>query len=226
MGDNPIICRHGTGDNAMTTGIAYFEPIALKYGASRNLALNGAIEKDSSLFAAASDDGSGHTLGEGDGTNALRMAQLKQAKVLEGGSASFNGYYETFISEIGSQGQRARTMASNQRALVTQIDTQRQSVMGVNLDEDNAQHHTASAGVHAMSRFITTQDELLDKIITAWVLWPLRQGGRENAAGDQFHDAGHGSGGHAQQPEPSSQTTAADGLEGSVQPSFGQSRGT
>lgn len=156
---------HGTGDNAMTTGIAYFEPIALKYGASRNLALNAAIEKDSSLFAAASDDGSGYTLGEGDGTNALRMAQLKQAKVLEGGSASFNGYYETFISEIGSQGQRARTMASNQRALVTQIDTQRQSVMGVNLDEEMLSIIQFQQAFNAMSRFITTQDELLDKII-------------------------------------------------------------
>lgn len=156
---------HGTGDNAMTTGIAYFEPIALKYGASRNLTLNAAIENDSSLFAAASDDGSGHTLGEGDGTNALRMAQLKQAKVLEGGSASFNGYYETFISEIGSQGQRARTMASNQRALVTQIDTQRQSVMGVNLDEEMMGIIRFQQAFNAMSRFITTQDELLDKII-------------------------------------------------------------
>ncbi|WP_029166079.1 flagellar hook-associated protein FlgK [Aminiphilus circumscriptus] len=156
---------HGYGDSATETGIAYFDPIALRSGASTKLSLNAAIEKNANLIAAASDDGNGYTCGSGDGSNVLRMAQLKQATVLNGNSASFNGYYETFIAKIGSEGLRATTMASNQRALVNQIETQRQSVMGVNLDEEMMDIILFNQAFNAMSRFITTQDEILDKII-------------------------------------------------------------
>ena len=156
---------HGTGENAATTGYAYFTPINTLYGASRNLSINRAIDEDRSLIAAASGDGTGHTLGEGDGSNALRMAQLKQTKVLQSRSSDFNTFYEAFIANLGSQGQRAQTMLKNQDTLINQIDNQRQSVMGVNIDEEMMDIIKFQQAFNAISRYITTIDEMLDRII-------------------------------------------------------------
>lgn len=156
---------HGMGDNAELTGISFFKPLSSLAGAAEGLSLNGALVEDSSLIAAASGDGTGHSVGSGDGSNALRMAQLKQSKILKGRSASFNEFYESFIAALGAQGQRTRTMADNQRALMNQIDAQRQSVMGVNIDEEMMDIIKFQQAFNAIARYVTTIDEMLDVIV-------------------------------------------------------------
>lgn len=156
---------HGMGDNAELTGISFFKPLPSLAGAAEGLSVNGALVEDSSLIAAASGDGTGHSVGSGDGSNALQMAQLKQSKILKGRSASFNEFYESFIAALGAQGQRTRTMADNQRALMSQINAQRQSVMGVNIDEEMMDIIKFQQAFNAMARYITTIDEMLDVII-------------------------------------------------------------
>ena len=156
---------HGMGDNAELTGISFFNPLPSLAGAAEGLSVNGALVEDSSLIAAASGDGTGHSVGSGDGSNALRMAQLKQSKILKGRSASFNEFYESFIAALGAQGQRTRTMADNQRALMNQIDAQRQSVMGVNIDEEMMDIIKFQQAFNAIARYVTTIDEMLDVIV-------------------------------------------------------------
>ncbi|EHM10256.1 flagellar hook-associated protein FlgK [Thermanaerovibrio velox DSM 12556] len=161
---------HGAGDYINTTGIEFFTPVTGKYGASGSFSLNPLLEARSSLIAAYSGDGKGKAQGaagnsSGDGTVALKLAQLKQSKVLNGRSSDFNSYYESFIAELGAAGQRATTMAKNQKALVDQIETQRQSVMGVNLDEEMMDIIKFQQAFNGMARYITTIDEMLDKII-------------------------------------------------------------
>jgi len=156
---------HGTGDNAAVTGTAFFSPMAKRGGAASALEVNPLVEKDSSLIAAAGDDGTGKTLGSGDGTKALAMAQLKQNKVMSGGSQNFEEFYLSFMARSGAQGQRTATMAENQRSLTSQINAQRQSVMGVNIDEEMMDIIKFQQAFSAMARYITTIDEMLDVII-------------------------------------------------------------
>jgi|LSQX01.3.fsa_nt_gb flagellar hook-associated protein 1 FlgK len=156
---------HGVGESESTTGVAYFNPITVKYGASRLLEINREIDEDRSLIAAASGDGTGFSNGSGDGSNALSMAQLKQTKVLQSRSADFNEFYESFIASLGAQGDRANTMQKNQNTLISQINNQRQSVMGVNIDEEMMDIIKFQQAFNAMARYITTVDEMLDRII-------------------------------------------------------------
>jgi flagellar hook-associated protein 1 FlgK len=149
----------------MTTGVAFFEQVGARYGASRRFAFNSAIDKDSSLIAAARGDGTGHSKGSGDGSNALALAQLKQGKVIQNRSASFNEYYLSFLAELGSRGLQSKTMATNQRHLTLQIDAQRQSTMGVNMDEEMLDIIKFQQAFNAMARYITTIDEMLDRLI-------------------------------------------------------------
>lgn len=156
---------HGIGDNISTTGYAFFNPISVQYGASRLLGLSRAIDEDRSLIAAASGNGHGFSNGSGDGSNALRMAQLKQTKVLQNRSADFNDFYQSFIAKLGARGQQADTMLKNQNALINQIDNQRQSVMGVNIDEEMMDIIKFQQAFNAIARYITTVDEMLERII-------------------------------------------------------------
>ncbi len=156
---------HGMGDSSMTTGIAFFEPISGKYGASAHFSFNMDLDKDPSLIAAARGDGKGSSRGEGDGSNALALAQLKQAKVLQNGAADVNEYYLSFLASLGSRGLQSKTMATNQRHLTEQIDTQRQATMGVNIDEEVMDIIKFQQAFNAMARYITTVDEMLDRII-------------------------------------------------------------
>ena len=56
-------------------------------------------------------------------------------------------------------------MTENQTELTGQIETQRQSTMGVNIDEEMLDIVKFQQSFNAMSRYITTIDEMLDKII-------------------------------------------------------------
>jgi flagellar hook-associated protein 1 FlgK len=156
---------YGVGESESVTGVAYFDPIAVQYDASRLFEINREIDEDRSLIAAASGDGNGFSNGSGDGSNALRMAQLKQTKVLQSRSADFNEFYESFIASLGAQGDRAATMQKNQDTLISQITNQRQSVMGVNIDEEMMSIIKFQQAFNAMARYITTVDEMLDRII-------------------------------------------------------------
>ncbi|MFA7621085.1 MAG: flagellar basal body rod C-terminal domain-containing protein, partial [Aminobacteriaceae bacterium] len=80
-------------------------------------------------------------------------------------SSDFNTFYEAFIASLGSQAQRSETMLKNQNTLLTQIDNQRQSVMGVNIDEEMMDIIKFQQAFNAISRYITTIDEMLDRII-------------------------------------------------------------
>ena len=156
---------HGAGTNALATGNALFNPLAGPSGAAGSFSLNAVVMQDPSLLAAALDDGYGRSRGEGDGGNALRLAQIKHAKTMSSGTATFNENYEAFIGRLGAETQRADAMSRNQKHLVEQIDVQRQSVMGVNIDEEMMDIVRFQQAFNAMARFITTTDEMLDRII-------------------------------------------------------------
>ncbi|MDR1515010.1 MAG: flagellar hook-associated protein FlgK [Synergistaceae bacterium] len=158
---------HGIGDNAETTGTAFFDHISARYGASNlsRFALSAAVVKDPSLIAAASGDGSGHTAGAGDGSNALRFAQLKITKVFESGTADFNEYFRLMMGDLGVQGYTANYMMQAQTNVADQIQSLRDSVMGVNTDEELMDIIKFQQGVGAISRYMTAIDEMLDRII-------------------------------------------------------------
>ncbi|MDR1965835.1 MAG: flagellar hook-associated protein FlgK [Synergistaceae bacterium] len=156
---------HGIGDNLLTTGTAYFGHISARYGASKKLTLNSALEADLSLIATGSGDGNGQSRGVGDGDAALRMAQLKQTRVLESGSADFDEYFRLFVADIGSQGYTANYMLATHEGVCDQLQAQRDSVMGVSTDEEMLDIIKFQQGVGAISRYMTALDDMLDRVI-------------------------------------------------------------
>ena len=112
---------------------------------------------------------------KGDGTVALRMAQLAQEPVIDG--ATFENYFAGIVGRIGVMSSKAQLMVEHQADVEHHLMTLRQSVAGVNLDEEMTnmvmfQHATAAA------RVVNAMDEAL-KQSTAWVSLDVRKGDGE-----------------------------------------------
>jgi flagellar hook-associated protein 1 FlgK len=78
---------------------------------------------------------------------------------------TFGEFFQSIVGELGVQSQEATRQATNQQALVDQIDSRRQSVSGVSLDEEMANMIKFQHAYNAAARSLTTFDEMLDKVI-------------------------------------------------------------
>jgi len=111
---------------------------------------------------------------KGDNEQALALAALRNQKfsfdgggiekiILNGGT--FDEFLRAVVGEIGVQSQEAIRQASNQQILVEQVDSRRQSVSGVSLDEEMANMIKFQHAYNAAARAMTSFDEMLDKVI-------------------------------------------------------------
>ena len=63
---------------------------------------------------------SGVSAGSGDGSNALRMADLASARALKGGTMTIRGVYDAMLSQVGSKAAHAQLMSTAQDSLAEQ----------------------------------------------------------------------------------------------------------
>ena len=104
--------------------------------------------------------------GNASGDNAVNLSNaLKRDTYATLGNSSLDEYYAGFIGEIGVQSQNATRLTENQQTLVDQITVWRESVSGVNMDEEMTNMIRYQKGYNAAARVLTTLDEMLDKLI-------------------------------------------------------------
>ncbi|MBR1672028.1 MAG: flagellar hook-associated protein FlgK [Fretibacterium sp.] len=163
---------YGIGSDITMTGVAFFDPLSTRAGAAKALSVNSTVVADNALIGAAmgkkGEDGkavSGVSGGSGDGSNAGRMNGVSTARVLKDGTVTLGGEYDAMLAEIGSKAGNAKLMYTAQSSLAEQIDQQRKAVSGVNLDEELMDIVMLNRSFGAMSRYITTIDEMLNTII-------------------------------------------------------------
>ncbi len=82
-------------------------------------------------------------------------------------NGTFEQFYQTFVGQLGVQTQEAIRQNANQQLLVEQVDSRRQSVSGVSLDEEMANMIKFQHAYNAAARVMTTFDELLNKVINS-----------------------------------------------------------
>lgn len=105
----------------------------------------------------------------GNNDLALVMAGMKTAKFDFGTALSSTGsvddYFSAIVGQLGVQTQEAERQTKNAEALTEQVEMSRQSVSGVSLDEEMTDLIKFQHAYSAASRFMTTFDELLNKLI-------------------------------------------------------------
>lgn len=102
------------------------------------------------------------------GDNAALLADLLQVTSSATlGNKTLTGYYSGMIGALGISAQEAGRNVTNQETILAQIDGWRQSVAGVNWDEELSNMIKFNKGYSACSRCLTTMDEMLDKLINS-----------------------------------------------------------
>ncbi len=101
----------------------------------------------------------------GNGEIALEMANIKHRKILLESSATMGEYIGGQISRIGVETTLATTKTDNQSLLLKHLETRKESVSGVSIDEEITSMMKYQHGYNAAAKIITTIDEMLEVII-------------------------------------------------------------
>jgi flagellar hook-associated protein 1 FlgK len=152
---NPLQAAGYGLNGAAPTGINFFTGTG-----SNDIQVNTTLVTTPTLSAAASNPSA-----PGDGSNALAIALLQQAKPMAAGTQTFGEYYENIVAQVGLDSQHNEMSNDTQKALVQSLEAQRDSVSGVNLDEEMTNMMKFQDGYQAAIRVISTMDSMLDTVI-------------------------------------------------------------
>ena len=112
------------------------------------------------------------TTTNGDGANALLMASLQNELVFnsvtwsgsESGSYTFDEYYNAVVSTIGIESFSAQATLRQQEGIMLQLNSRRESISGVSIDEEMIKMIKFQQAYNASARMISVVDEMLDAL--------------------------------------------------------------
>ena len=127
---------------------------------ARDIAVSQTLLDDPSLVSA------GRGGGPGDNATALLMGGLRDTGLFAAGN-SFEGHYQALIGEIGVHSAEASELLSNQSSITTAIQNQRESLSGVNIDEEAISLITYQRAYQGAARYLNVVDQLLETLINS-----------------------------------------------------------
>ncbi len=103
----------------------------------------------------------------GDNGNALKLAALESERKMLGGNATFQDTYGELVAEVGSQTRSAQISRNAQEALKQRALLARESVSGVNLDEEAANLIKFQQAYQAAAKVVSVASQTFDTLINA-----------------------------------------------------------
>ena len=150
FGPDDVVDDDGAGRNFFTAETSAF-----------NMSVDSGIVNDTKHIAAA---GIGDEL-PGGNSNAIAIANLQNKVTMNGESVTFDDYYNSLVSDVGSMSQKTKVNFDHQSLMVTHLNNYRESVSGVSIDEEMVNLIKFQHGYNAAARLISIADELLDRVI-------------------------------------------------------------
>lgn len=105
--------------------------------------------------------------GSSDNGNASRLAGVEDAKAFSGGTVTLNGALGGMTTQIGSAARAADYSLQAQQVINDNAKASRDSVSGVNLDEEAADMLRLQQAYQAASQLISTADTMFQTILKA-----------------------------------------------------------
>lgn len=126
--------------------------------------VNPALVKDPTSVAAGYGE-NGKAANPGNGEAALAIASLRNTAVMVGRLDTFDDYFADAVARVGLMGEQSDRALETQNLIMEQLRDMRDSISGVNIDEELSQMIKYQHGYAAAARFITTVNDMLDVII-------------------------------------------------------------
>lgn len=126
--------------------------------------VNGVIKNDVKNVAAAFRDDSGN-VNAGDGRAAVEIASIRNTKVMIGHERTLDDYFADSVTNVGLKGEQAENNLKSHMAIMNDLRTMRDSISGVNIDEELSDIIKFQHGYNAAAKFVTIWDSLIDTVI-------------------------------------------------------------
>jgi flagellar hook-associated protein 1 FlgK len=126
---------------------------------AQDLAVSSQLSANVNLLAAARSNT------PGDGTNAGRIATLGSEPVADLNNLSLTDYYNGIVTDIAVKGASAQASVTATAAITSALSSQRESVSGVNLDEETIQLLKLERAFEGSARYTTTVNQLIDQLL-------------------------------------------------------------
>lgn len=148
--------------NALAAGTQF--AVAPVVNPSAYIEVNAAIRNDVMSVAAGYLDAAGNSP-SGDGRAAVEIAAIRNTSVMVGGMRTFDDYFADSVTNVALKGEQAQTNLITQNSIMDDLRNLRDSISGVNIDEELAEIMKFQHGYNAAAKFITVWDSLVDTII-------------------------------------------------------------
>jgi len=124
---------------------------------AETIRVNPAIIADVRLVAASSN-----SHGQ-DGNNALNISLLQDKRVIN--NQTFSGYYGSVVGQIGRQTADSQNHLLHQSLVLDRLVNQRESVSGVNIDEEMIKLIQYQLGYNAAAKLCATVQEMMNTLL-------------------------------------------------------------
>ncbi len=149
-----------TAGASLATGVAYTSGDDISY--------NGwTVQIEGTPVAGDSFSVEGNISGSSDNRNAVRLAGLFQENLLDNGNSTLFARADALVSRVGSATAAADTALMAQEGLLAQAQSARESVSGVNLEEEAANLIRFQQAYEANAQVIRVADTVFQTLINA-----------------------------------------------------------
>lgn len=157
---------YGLPGSAPATGVNFFTSLATEKEAARNFRVSPDIVADLRLIAAARMEGAETPPAlPGDNRNSLLMAGLRNTSVADLGNSTITDYIAGLLGQIGSETKGVNLDLAHQKVVVNYLETRREEVSGVSLDEEMTNLIKFQRAFEASTKMISILDTMLDSVI-------------------------------------------------------------
>lgn len=101
----------------------------------------------------------------GDGRAATEIASIRNTYVMIGKDRTFDDYFANSVTNVGLKGEQAETQYLSQNAIMNDLRGLRDSISGVNIDEELADIIKFQHGYNAAAKFVSVIDNMIDTVI-------------------------------------------------------------
>jgi len=140
-----------------TTGRAFF------LGSSAaDIRVNQVLLDDPTTLQAAGAPPVGGSFARGDNRTALALSKLGNEAIADLGGQTFGGAYNRAVGRLGGELSSVNQRLADQKVVSDLLKGQRDSVIGVSIDEEMTDLTRFQRGYQASAKLITTIDEMLE----------------------------------------------------------------
>jgi len=126
--------------------------------------VNPALMKD--VTSVASGFGfNGRTANPGNGDAAAAIASIRNTPVMVGALSTFDDYFADSVGRMGLMGEQSERALATENLIMKELKDMRQSISGVNIDEELANMIRFQHGYNAAARFVSTVNSMLDVLM-------------------------------------------------------------